>query len=481
MNTSVEQTIQDAAAQHIDQSNQSFVKLRLVANAQWKTVEVNGEDVEIPQGWSVTTYENVADFINGDWGSISTIDNAGNICYRKADYEGNKIKSGSTFRVSKKEPFVSKFDTIIEKSGGGEKSPVGAPALVLLDVPAICSNFMVCAKTLQSCDKLFFFYQYQELYKSSAIYSLYQQTTGIQNLQINVLKKMNFTFPPLREQTLIAQILTTQEEHIANLKQQSSVQRKRLDWLTSELLTGRILVHEDINGEPTVLERDDQGNVLKSLPAVTMSANTQWKTVEVNGEDVEIPQGWYVKKIGNDINFTLGYTPSKTGTNYKGDIPWITISNLDNSGHVKNFTALIKNSRTRILPKGSLIGSFKMTIGRFGITCMDAVTNEAIVGAAPNDAPLHDLNYLRFALVSPFKKGAVTNGQGVQLLNTKIIKSLQFISPQKSEQTLIAQILTTQEEHISLLDKAIELEEQRLAWLTDELLSGRILVEEVTK
>lgn len=466
MNTSVEQTIQDAAAQHIDQSNQSFAKLRLVANTQWKTVEVNGEDVEIPQGWDVKKIGDITICLDNIRKPLSQKERAfkkGLIPYWGAnsivDYVNEYLFNGKCILLGEDAaPFFDKSKKVSFVISG----------------KIWPNNHIHILQTTQD-------YEYLSLKLNDFDYSKVLNTKDRPKLTQGTMNRMEIAFPPLSEQTLIAQILTTQEEHVANLKQQSSVQRKRLDWLTSELLTGRILVHEDINGEPTVLERDDQGNVLKSLPAVTMSANTQWKTVEVNGEDVEIPQWWDVKKIGNDINFTLGYTPSKTGTNYKGDIPWITISNLDNSGHVKNFTALIKNSRTRILPKGSLIGSFKMTIGRFGITCMDAVTNEAIVGAAPNDAPLHDLNYLRFALVSPFKKGAVTNGQGVQLLNTKIIKSLQFISPQKSEQTLIAQILTTQEEHISSLDKAIELEEQRLAWLTDELLSGRILVEEVTK
>ena len=209
-----------------------------------------------------------------------------------------------------------------------------------------------------------------------------------------------------------------------------------------------------------------------------LAHNTNWKTVEVNGKDVEIPEGWEVKNIGSEIKFTLGHTPVKKGDNYNGKTPWVTISNLDQSGYVKRFTALVKSDKTRVLPKGSLIGSFKMTIGRFGILEMDAITNEAIVGASPDDAPNHVLTYLRFALVSPFKQGAVTNGQGVQLLNTKIIKSLQFIAPPKHNQFFIAQTLTTQEDHIASLKQQSSIQRKRLDWLTDELLSGRIRVEE---
>ena len=206
--------------------------------------------------------------------------------------------------------------------------------------------------------------------------------------------------------------------------------------------------------------------------------NTNWKTVEVNGQDITIPSAWDVKSIGSEIKFTLGHTPVKKGDNYNGKTPWITISNLDQSGYVKRFTALVKSDKTRVLPKGSLVGSFKMTIGRFGILEMDAITNEAIVGASPDDAPNHVLTYLRFALVLPFKQGAVTNGQGVQLLNTKTIKSLEFIAPPKHNQFFIAQTLTNQEDHIASLKQQSSIQRKRLDWLTDELLSGRIRVEE---
>lgn len=210
---------------------------------------------------------------------------------------------------------------------------------------------------------------------------------------------------------------------------------------------------------------------------IELVANEDWKTVELNGETVEIPDEWNIDNIGKKINFVLGNTPPKVGDNYKGDTPWVTISNVSGST-TNSWTAKINPKKAKVLPRGSLIGSFKMSVGRFSILEMDAATNEAIVGVSPEGAPGLDLNYLRLALVDPFVKSATTNGQGVKLLNTKTIKSLDFLSPIFAEQTLIAETLTAQEDYIASLREQAALERQRLEWLSDELLSGRLRVEE---
>ena len=214
----------------------------------------------------------------------------------------------------------------------------------------------------------------------------------------------------------------------------------------------------------------------KNLPSIQLFENHEWKTVGLNGKEKLIPNEWMVENVGENIDFKLGNTPPKTGSNYDGNTPWVTISNI--SGPLTtSCTAKIDYEKARILPKGSLVGSFKMTIGRFSILGMDAATNEAIVGVSPDGAPGFSLDYLRFALVEPFVGGASTNGQGVQLLNTKTIKSLGFVAPPLPEQTLIAQVLTAQESQVNDLRKLAQAERQLLAWLSEELLSGRLRVE----
>jgi len=468
MNTSVEQTIQDAAAQHIDQSNQSFAKLRLVANTQWKTVEVNGEKVKIPQEWDFGSVEDHIIMMEEQ---------------KKHQIPSSKILNyGDVPVVSQDMNLVNGYTNDKSKIIYVDKKPLLVFGDHTTKLKYINFDFVLGGDGT----KVF----YSNKGNTKFLYfSLLEKVRPIgYSRHFKFLKEVNIALPSHHEQTLIAQILTTQEEHIANLKQQSSVQRKRLDWLTSELLTGRILVHEDINGEPTVLERDEQGNVLKSLPAVTLSANTQWKTVEANGEDVEIPQGWDVKKIGDFASLVNGYAFKSSSYQKNGLFKVLTIKNVQdgylNDNSFETIKEIPKDIReNQILNIGDVVMSMTGNVGRVcEIDSSNWLLNQRVLKLIPSEYVSNGF----FIQILKAKKFCTTmqelaNGGAQKNISSEHVRSYTFLYPSFTEQTLIAQILTTQEEHISSLDKAIELEEQRLAWLTDELLSGRILVEEVTK
>jgi type I restriction enzyme S subunit len=182
---------------------------------------------------------------------------------------------------------------------------------------------------------------------------------------------------------------------------------------------------------------------------------------------------WRSKKIGDILKMSIGSTPPKKGDNYNGDIPWVTISNLTTKD-IKEYTAKVRPLKTiKKLPAGSLVGSFKMSVGRFGFLSEPSATNEAII-AIPPDATKENLMFLYYALPSVFKKNATLNGQGVPLLNTETIKKLDVILPPLAEQTAIANILSDQEALIAQYDNLIALHEKRFAYLSDELLSGRV-------
>lgn len=453
MNTSVEQTIQDAAAQHIDQSNQSFAKLRLVANTQWKTVEVNGEKVKIPQEWDFGSVEDHIIMMEEQ---------------KKHQIPSSKILNyGDVPVVSQDMNLVNGYTNDKSKIIYVDKKPLLVFGDHTTKLKYINFDFVLGGDGT----KVF----YSNKGNTKFLYfSLLEKVRPIgYSRHFKFLKEVNIALPSHHEQTLIAQILTTQEEHIANLKQQSSVQRKRLDWLTSELLTGRILVHEDINGEPTVLERDEQGNVLKSLPAVTLSANTQWKTVEANGEDVEIPQGWDVKKIG-DITTCLDNIrkplSQKERAFKKGLIPYWGANCI-----VDYVNEYLFNGKCILLGEDAAPFFDKSKKVSFVISGKIWPNNHIHILQTTQD-----YEYLSLKL-NDFDYSKVLNTKDRPKLTQGTMNRMEIAFPPLPEQTLIAQILTTQEEYIASLDKAIELEEQRLAWLTDELLSGRILVEEVTK
>ncbi len=206
--------------------------------------------------------------------------------------------------------------------------------------------------------------------------------------------------------------------------------------------------------------------------------NTEWKEVEINGEVKEVPVDWTIDTIGETIKLNMGNTPKKELDNYSGDLPWITISNLTEK-NISNYTAKIKrNKNVKIFPKGTLLISFKMSVGKTGFTTEDSAINEAIMGIKEKDT-INNINYLYYCLPNVFISNAMPNGQGLLLLNQDKIKNLTYVIPPTQAQSAIASILSEQESIIQDIEYLISKYESRFKYLSDELLSGRLRVKEI--
>lgn len=445
-------------------------RIYLEPNSAWKTVELNGEENEIPNGWGVQTYGQMAEFLNGDWGDAPSDSDPGVTCYRKADYSGNKINSGNTHRTSKRKPFVAFGDTIIEKSGGGTLQPVGAPALVLAKEDAICSNFMVRARAHAGINNFFFFHSYSSLYQSARIHTLFQQTTGIQNLNLNLLKATETAVPPLQEQTLIAQVLGAQETQVQELRNLAAVERQRLAWLSDELLSGRLRVELEPGDEAVEMPSDGLGEAV-CLPGVRISENRGWKTMKANGVNLEIPIDWEKKTIG-EVS-TIGKQKTTSGDNYVG------LENIQqgNGRHlISSGAKVVEGATSSRFERGNILYSKlrpylrKAWIAEFSGSC----STEFIVLE-----PLIDAKIIHRHLLSD-RVTAIADGEsgGTRMPRTdaKTICSIVIPVPPSKEQALIAQVLSAQESQIADLERLADVEQKRLEWLSDELLSGRIRV-----
>lgn len=321
----------------------------------------------------------------------------------------------------------------------------------------LSTNQSVAAiKTEEKVNHEYLFFNLKNRYKE--LREISGGDNGRGGLTLEMIKSINVLVLPIIEQNNIAEILSTQESIIEDIKSLIEKNEKRLKYLSSELLSGRIRVKEE-NGE-TIFYKNPEEN---------------WKNVEMNGEYVEIPSDWESKKFKNEIKFTLGNTPKKIGDNYAGDLPWVTISNLC-SKFVNEYTALIKRNKTiKIVPQGSLLGSFKMSIGKFGFAENDLATNEAIISISPNGTA-NDLNYLFYILPKTFIKNATPNGQGVPLLNTKSINNIELILPSLVMQKQISGVLVELDNYIEDLNKLLAQEEKRFQWLLDNLMSGKYIV-----
>ena len=88
-------------------------------------------------------------------------------------------------------------------------------------------------------------------------------------------------------------------------------------------------------------------------------------------------------KLGDIVNFDIGGTPSRKESKYfNGNNLWVSVSELNNNiinDTKEKITDLgIEKSSVKLIKKGSILLSFKLSIGKMGIAGKDMYCNEAI-------------------------------------------------------------------------------------------------------
>lgn len=181
----------------------------------------------------------------------------------------------------------------------------------------------------------------------------------------------------------------------------------------------------------------------------------------------EVPAHWMDRKIARDIPFVVGWTPpSGKDEYYDGDLPWVTIADLtqmsveDTKSKISHLA--VQDKGAKIVPAGSMLFSFKLSVGKVAFLTIDSYTNEAIAGFLPC-GPL-DLEYWKYAAPEFIPRYGRENIYGATLLNQELIGSVRFYSPARAEQSQIARFL---DHETARIDSLIE-EQQRLIELLKE-------------
>lgn len=199
----------------------------------------------------------------------------------------------------------------------------------------------------------------------------------------------------------------------------------------------------------------------------------------------KIPANWEIGKIKKYYKMTTGFTPDTKNGNYYTDDPdkgtdWITISDLTDNKYIpsrvkqKISNEYIEHFNPAKVLKGSLLYSFKLSVGQVAFADRDIYTNEAIASFIDNDNV--NLNYLYYSSIL-IKYNANENIYGAKLLNQDLIKNSITIFPPLSEQGHIANYL---DKKCEKLNKLIEgnkkiinlLEDYKVAIITDKTLNG---------
>lgn len=192
----------------------------------------------------------------------------------------------------------------------------------------------------------------------------------------------------------------------------------------------------------------------------------------------EVPRHWEVIKLKYKYHFQTGATPN-TGKkeNFEGELKWANISDLNGSVVYDTTKHINKEAASKcsmnISPKGSLMYSFKLSVGTVAFCGEDMYTNEAIASFIPQK---NDLKYLFYCAPIFIIHNANRNIYNAPLLNQELIKNALICLPSLNEQTAIATYLDT---HCAKIDNLISIQQKRIALLQE--LKQSVITHAVTK
>ena len=157
--------------------------------------------------------------------------------------------------------------------------------------------------------------------------------------------------------------------------------------------------------------------------------------IEMFGDQNTNDKHWRESFVKDEFNLSMGKTPTRNNPDcWKGGLhKWISISDMssyarytgDTSEYITDFA--IDDSGIKIVPKGTIIMSFKLSIGRTAITSEDIYTNEAIIAFGEFDQKRFNIDFLHFLIANKnwligakqAVKGKTLNKESIG--NTKII------------------------------------------------------------
>ncbi|MCT1483295.1 restriction endonuclease subunit S [Staphylococcus hominis] len=289
--------------------------------------------------------------------------------------------------------------------------------------------------------------------------------TSIKQLTIPMVKPKLIPLPPLKEQKRIVKKLEellpkiNQYEKLykevteLNKKFLADLKKSILQYATSGKLTTQI---------PSKITSHDlyKYSITKKEELIKQKLIKKTKNKKITVIPFDIPETWNWVRLGDIAHLKIGKTPKRSETNYwDSDIPWVSISDMVSD----NFTNTTKENiskkalneifKSNLSPKGTLLMSFKLTIGKVSILDIDAVHNEAIVSIFPfieHENTLRDYLFKTLPLLVNYadSKGAIKG----KTLNSTSLNNLIIPLPPFEEQKQIINKLNTFEHLINSLN-----------------------------
>lgn len=283
--------------------------------------------------------------------------------------------------------------------------------------------------------------------------------SAIKNLaSLKYLKnEVTFPLPPLAEQKRIVerldQIMPLVDKYAEAYNRLQEIDKGIGDRLKKSLLQyameGKLTEQLPEDGDTRDLLAQIKAEKERLIKEKKIKKKKPLEPISEDEVPFDVPENWKWVRLGNIVSLLIGKTPPRADpTRWGKDIPWISIADMKANSTINHTKEMIskesfnENFKSRLSPKGTLIMSFKLTIGRVSFLGMDAVHNEAIVSVFP----IYDQNeflkkYLFKILPYVSQNGDYNNAIKGKTLNSKSLERLLVPLPPLAEQHRIVKKL----------------------------------------
>ena len=191
------------------------------------------------------------------------------------------------------------------------------------------------------------------------------------------------------------------------------------------------------------------------------------------------PDGWRETSLGEIARVEIGRTPARKEKSYwdpekTTNNRWATIRDVkskfvgETAEHISEIG--VRHSRAQLIPTGTLLMSFKLTLGRAAITSYPMYTNEALAAFYHNNGA--STEYLYYLLPNLALEESSDRAVKGRTLNKGKLRALRLMLPPLSEQRKIAAILSSIDNSIEKTQAVIDQTQVVKRGIMEELATG---------
>ena len=312
-------------------------------------------------------------------------------------------------------------------------------------------------------------YVYYFIYLLKESNQLASVGTAMPGLSANRLKGLLLPLPPYQEQHRIISRLKEvipyverfgeTEDALSRLNSEIRVYLKKS--ILQEAIQGKLVLQNSSDEPASVLLhriKEEKQRLVKEgklkkkdvVDSVIFKGDDN-KYYEQIGQEIvdvsdeipfDLPESWQWTRLGRIVRMSIGKTPARGDASYwaKATKPWVSISDMADYSHIKTTKEKISDAAASTLmgsisPRGSLLMSFKLTVGRTSILDIEAYHNEAIISIYPyidEEYALRD--FLFYSLPILANMGDSKDAIKGKTLNSKSLNSLLIPLPPLKEQ-----------------------------------------------